>query len=105
MSVENNSKETEDYIDLEKHFKDGKNPPKGNKYKIKVDRKKYKVEQSSLTGGEILKLANKTPVQRFQLNQKLRGGVVEKVEYSQKVDFSEPGIERFMTIPLDQTEG
>jgi len=45
------------------------------------------------------------PIERFQLNQKSHDGVVEKIGYDEKVDFTEPGIERFMTIPLDQTEG
>lgn len=102
---ENKNKEIEEYIDLEEYAKAGKNPPKGKKYLIRVDRANFKVDQESMTGKEILELAGKTPVQRYQLNQKLRGGVVEKVEYNQKVDFTTPGIERFMTIPLDQTEG
>jgi hypothetical protein len=58
-----------------------------------------------MTGREILILAGKTPPERFQLNQRFKGGRVVKVGYDQKVCFTEPGIERFMTIPLDQTEG
>lgn len=100
-----NNKDIEEYIDLEEYAKAGKNPPKGKKYLIRVDRANFKVDQESMTGREILELAGKTPVQRYQLNQKLRGGVVDKVEYDEKVDFTKPGIERFMTIPLDQTEG
>lgn len=97
----------ENYIDLEDFSKEnpGKGPEKGKKYKIKVDREKYKVDVESMKGEEILKLAGKEPINRYQLNQKFRHGQVKKVGYDEIVDFTAPGIERFMTIPLDQTEG
>ncbi len=92
-------------IDLELYSKEGKNIPKGQKYKIKVDRDQYTIDQECLTGKEILELARKLPTDRFQLNQKLHGGKVTRIAYDQMVDFTQPGIEKFMTIPLDQTEG
>ena len=92
-------------IDLELYTAEGKSVPKGQKYKIKVDRVKYTSEKETMFGSEILQLAGKTPVQRFQLNQRLRGGKVVKIGYDEVVDFTVPGIEKFMTIPLDQTEG
>ena len=95
----------EEYVDIEEYAKAGKRPPKCGKYLIRVDKAHYKVEVESMTGREILELAGKVPVERFQLNQKLHGGVVKKIAYDEKVDFTEPGVERFMTIPLDQTEG
>ena len=94
----------EEIIDIEMYAKEGKNPPKGKKYKIKVDGSEYVVPQS-LKGREILELAGKKPIERFQLNQRLKGGVVKKIGYDEIVDFSTPGIEKFMTLPLDQTEG
>ena len=94
-------------IDLEVYCKEhiDKKIPKGKHYKIKVDREKYVVKVESLTGGQILELADKKPIERFQLNQKLQKGQVEIIEHDEVVDFTSPGIERFMTIPLDQTEG
>jgi hypothetical protein len=92
-------------IDIELFAKEGKPVPKGHHYIIMVDRQKYTVKQECLTGKEILLLAGKTPIQRFQLNQRFKGGKVVKVNYDQVVCFTEPGIEKFMTIPLDQTEG
>jgi hypothetical protein len=94
-----------EYIDIEEYAKAGKEPPKGHKYLIKVDKALFKVEIECMTGRQILEVADKRPVERFQLNQKLHGGVVKKVAHDEKVCFSQPGIERFMTIPLDQTEG
>lgn len=92
-------------IDLEQYAKEGKEVPKGHHYIILVDRQKYTVKEECMTGREILTLAGKLPVERFQLNQRFKGGKVIKVGYDQKVCFTEPGIEKFMTIPLDQTEG
>lgn len=92
-------------IDIEIYAKDGKVVPKGKHYIIMVDREKYTVKQECMTGREILILAGKNPPERFQLNQRYRNGKVIKVGYEQKVCFTEPGIEKFLTIPLDQTEG
>jgi hypothetical protein len=93
-----------DIIDIEEYARAGKNPPKGKKYKIKVDGVAYVVPEK-LTGRAILQTAGKTPVERYQLNQKVHGGAVKKIKYDEEVDFTTPGIEKFMTIPLDQTEG
>lgn len=94
-------------IDIEAYSKEGKEVPNGPRYQylIQVDRQKYQVKEECMTGREILILAGKTPPERFQLNQRLRGGKVVKVGYDEKVCFTTPGIEKFMTIPLDQTEG
>lgn len=98
----NKEKET---IDIEEYSKAGKSVPKEKHYKIRIDRDKHIVESECMTGKEILELANKKPVEKYQLNQKLRGGQVKKIQYDENVCFTEPGIERFMTLPLDQTEG
>lgn len=92
-------------IDIEVYVRENREIPRGHHYLIMVDRQKYKVEQECLSGREILKLAGKTPPERFQLNQRFKGGKVVKVNYDQEVSFVEPGVEKFMTIPLDQTEG
>ena len=94
-----------DYIDLEEFAKAGKIVPKNKKYQIRIDRQKYKVDAECMTGRELLELANKLPIERFQLNQKLKGGQVEKIGYDETVCFTKPGVERFMTLPLDQREG
>ena len=91
-------------IDIEEFAKNNTPVPKGKRYKIRVDREKYVTNEECLTGMEILLLAGKTPYTKFQLNQKIKGNV-KKVGYDEKVDFTTPGIERFMTLPLDQTEG
>ncbi len=99
-----NDIESEDFIDLEEFAKEGKTPEKGKKYKIKVDQVKFTVTEECMTGSEILTLAGKLPVERFQLNVKIKGKV-EKVNNDEVICFTKPGVEKFMTIPLDQTEG
>ena len=103
--METNNKMDIEIIDVELFTKEGKPVPPRHHYKILIDRQKYDVKQECMIGREILKLAGKVPVERFQLNQRFRGGKVVKIGYDQTVCFTEPGIEKFMTIPLDQTEG
>jgi hypothetical protein len=95
----------DEIIDLEWCSKNGHKPPKGRKYRIIVDRESYVVDKECITGREILILASKTPPERFQLRQKLREGTWHIVTLDQTVCFTTPGIERFKTLPLDQTDG
>lgn len=93
----------EDVIDLEAYGKAGKPVPSGKKYQIKVDKQLYQVVVSELTGREILALPNKTP-DKYILQQKI-GPNVHRVDADELVSFLEPGVERFMTIPNEVTEG
>jgi hypothetical protein len=92
-------------IDVEEFSKANKEVPKGKRYQIRIDREKFTVNVECMIGREILQLAGKAPIEKYQLNQRLRGGEVKKVGYDEKVCFTTPGIERFMTLPLDSTEG
>ena len=96
-----NSKEV---IDLEEHAKAGKPIPKEQEYKFRVDKTEVTVSQEKVTGTEILTLAGKTPPQNYILQQKIKGQVV-RIELNDVVDLTEPGVERFMTIPNEVTEG
>lgn len=59
-----------------------------------------------MTGRQLLELAGRNPVEGYALYQKLRGaGQPVKVGYEEVISFRKPGLERFMTLPLDQTEG
>lgn len=95
----------DEIIDVEEFSKAGKTPPKGKKYRIKIDREKYVVHQECMTGKELLQLAGKNPPDKFLINQKLKGGKVENIALNEKVCFTTPGIEKFVTLPVDQTEG
>jgi hypothetical protein len=92
-------------IDLEAYSTDGKSVPKDKKYRIKIDREVYVVEKECMTGRDLLLLAGKTPPEKYQLNMKLKGGKVDPINLDENVCFTKPGVEKFMTLPLDQTEG
>ncbi len=92
-------------IDVEAYSKDGKPVPKEKRYRIKIDREVFVVEKECMTGRELLVLAGKNPPEKYQLNLKLKGGKVEPINLDEKVCFTKPGVEKFMTLPLDQTEG
>jgi Multiubiquitin len=91
-------------VDVEEYVKAGTPIPRAHRYRIRIDRDTFVVTVPSMTGREILAVAGKTPEQ-YLLRQRLRGGVVLPVEPDAVVSFVEPGVERFMTLPKDTTEG
>lgn len=97
--------EIDDIIDLEEYAKSGRKPPRARRYRIRIDKEHYTVEVTAMTGRELLTLAGKTPVTGYMISQKMRGGEARKISLDEKADFTTPGVERFMTLPLDQTEG
>lgn len=94
-----------DEIDIEEYAKRGERPPRARRYRIRIDRERFVVTVPQMTGRVLLLLAGKTPPERFTITQKLRGGAVRPLGLDEVADFTEPGVERFMTLPLDQTEG
>lgn len=103
MSSEHQQSDQADVVDLEEHFAAQRPVPRGKKYRIRIDKPYYTVAVHEMTGRQILELAGKTP-EKYLLRQKLRHGV-EPVGPDQMVDFTAPGIERFMTIPNEVQEG
>lgn len=94
-----------DVIDVEQYAKEGKEIPHAKQYRIRIDKEHFVVDVPEMSGRGLLNLAGKTPPERFALYQKLHGGQTKKIELDQIANFQEPGVERFMTLPLDQTEG
>ncbi len=80
-------------------------PPKATKYVIRIDKTKYTVHVPSMKGREILELAGKVPPKDYKLREKMHGSEPKTIALDATVDFTEPGVERFMTLKLDQTEG
>ena len=83
----------------------GAGAPKAKRYIIRVDKTKYTVDVPTMTGREILTLAGKTPPEQYKLTQKQHGGGASTIGLDDLVDFTAPGVERFMTLKRDQTEG
>jgi hypothetical protein len=95
----------DEVIEVEELARAGKPVPKATRYRIRVDREVFIVDGPTITGRQILTVAGKVPPERYRLDQKLRDGTIKKIELNDVVDLTLPGLERFMTIPLDQTEG
>ncbi len=102
---EHHEKDEMEVIDIEEYAKEGKEVPHGHSYRIRIDKVQYVVNASEMTGREMLTLAGKTPVEQYRIYQKLKGGQSVEISYDQKADFTKPGIERFITLALEQTEG
>lgn len=101
----NNSNDDHDVLDIEDYATRGVAPPRDAKrYRIRIDKVRYVVDVSSMTGREILVLAGKDPA-NTRLIQRFAGGETEKIEIDAVVDFAKPGVERFVTMKVTQTEG
>lgn len=101
------NQDIEQIIDIETFAKEGKNIPTGPKvrYQIRIDGERYLMEKANATGRELLIKAGKIPPEGYRLDQKLRGGATKKIGLEEVVDLAAPGVERFITLPLDPTEG
>ena len=73
--------------------------------KVQIDKDYFEAPTPLMTGRELLELAGKKPPDDFAIYLKVKGGQPERIELDQKIDLSRPGVERFLTLPLDQTEG
>jgi len=82
---------------------DDKEKPKV--YKIQIDKAHYELANPTPTGRDLLVLAGKNPPEQYGLYLKVKGGQPQRIALDQHVDLREPGTERFITLPLDQTEG
>ena len=91
--------------DLEEYARRGEKPPRCRRYRIKIDRKPYIVEQAEITGREVLALAGLEPPEKYTLRVTVAGQRPEKVGLDDVVDLTRKGVERFKSMPRDQTEG
>ncbi len=98
-------KDEKENIDIEEYAKEGKDVPPGHSYRIRIDKTQYEVHVSAMTGRELLTLAGKAPVEQYRIYQKMKGGQSVEIPYDSSADFTKPGVERFITLALEQTEG
>lgn len=96
-----------DELDIEKHSKTGsKDPsPPAKVYVLRIDKDTFKTTEPILTGQQILELAGKVPAANYKLTEKFHGGAAKSISLADPVDLRAPGVERFMTMKRDQTEG
>ena len=98
---------TQSIIDIEEYAKAERAVPPfepGTEYRIRIDKDQKVVDVPSMNGAQILALVNKKP-ETHRLDQKLHGGKTKEVKANDSVNFTEPGLEKFMTLPRDQTDG
>lgn len=88
--------------DEEKRVGGGKPP---EIFKIQIDKEFYEIMVPLVTGRKLLEIAGKVPPEQFALYLKPKGGQPQRIELNDEVDLRRPGVERFVTLPLDQTEG
>lgn len=74
-------------------------------FKIQIDKHSFELRNPTPTGRDLLVLAGKTPPEQFAIYQKVPGNQPIRIPLDVTVDLREPGVERFVTLPLDQTEG
>lgn len=90
--------------DLEICCKEGRSARCVRRYRIRIDREHHIVNVTAMTGRQLLELAGMCDVTKWKIFQKLCGDLKE-VGLDEMVDFTTPGVEKFKTLPLDQTEG
>ena len=92
-----------DPIDLLAYAKEGKKVPPTGPYKIRVNKDFFDWPESKISGAEILSVAKKDPTKNAAYQ--FVHGKPQRVQLEEDVDLTAPGVERFETLPLDQTEG
>lgn len=97
--MKHDTESVEDVVDLEAYSKSGKTPPRGKKYKIKVENEYFIFDRGVVTGKEILEKADKIPVECHTLYIKLKNCDFEKINLDEEVDLVKPGIEKFTVKP------
>lgn len=91
-------------VEIEAYGRDNRQPPHAQRYVIRIDKKTFRVEHQIVNGRGLLELSGKDPV-RHKLYQKLHGGQLKEIGADERVDLGARGIERFQTVPLNETEG
>jgi len=88
-------------IDVEAFTKEGKKPPIGRKYKVKIGDHYFIFDHHVVTGRELMEKADITPTECFRLYQKLKHGDFEKIDLTEKVDLAKGGVEHFVIKPTE----
>jgi hypothetical protein len=74
-------------------------------FRILIDKTHVETDNPTPTGRELLVLAGKQPPENFNIYLKVPGGQPQRIGPDETVDLRTPGVEKFVTLPLDQTEG
>lgn len=94
---------TTEPIDIQAYAKEGKPVPPTGPYKIRINKQFFDWPKPTISGAEIFDTAKKDPAKNAAYQFVL--GKPQRVQLGDEVDLTTPGVERFETLPLDQTEG
>lgn len=91
----------DEIIDVENFTKDGKKPPIGKKYKVKIGGNHYIFDHQMVTGREVMEKAGITPLECFWLYLKLKDCDFERIGLTEKIDLAKGGIDHFVVKPTE----
>lgn len=75
-------------------------------FKLKINKQKFVSDEKCISGRTILQMVGITDVTQFGLYQKIKGKTMERIkDLDAHIDLSKKGIERFVSLPLEQQEG
>lgn len=112
METQGQKKVDDEVIEIEDFAREGKPVPKGKRYRIRIDKDKriridkdkFVVSQTTITGNELLSLVGKT-ADKYNVYLHVHGGQTKLIKPDEKVDLTAPGVERFTTMKIENTEG
>lgn len=90
----------DELVDIEEYSRAGKRPPPAKTYRYRVDTDRRETSKPFLSGREILESAGREPAEDYVLIQRMRGTSNEVINLDEMVDFTTPGIERFVSAKL-----
>jgi hypothetical protein len=88
-------------IDIEVFTQEGRIPPHGKHYNVKIGPHYFVFHRQWVTGKEILEKAGYTSLECHWLFQLIRGYELERVGLDQQVDLAKPGIEHFLVTETE----
>ncbi len=91
-------------IDIEIYAREKKEVPKKKKYKIRVDKEIFTIDSETISGQQIFDLVKKSP-EKYYLYQHFHKGQTKAVKPTDIVDLTEPSVERFSTLKIENNEG
>ena len=74
-------------VELEEFGKKNHRLPRAKRYVIRIDKTKYTVHVSHMTGRQLLDLAGKVPPDQYSISMKLHGGHVKTIGLDEEVHF------------------
>ena len=95
----------DEIVDLAEYAAQGKPVPRARGYRFRVNRDRFEIFEPEPTRETILDKAGLTPVNDWTLRLKLHGGESRLIQPGERVDLTQPGVEKFKALPRDQTEG